>query len=149
MLIQIHNSSSLQGALCRLSRLPEGKYVTHVDSSNQGEVLAVPLSHLYSPFDITVCTTCIHTVVSRSTVKHLNNINTESIFLFVFSVGKQQIYTSNQPAEQIIILWLLGGLTVKVSINPGLWIKEVMSFVKVEKIRHSRRGNLDKFYDKW
>uniref|UniRef100_A0A671WYB0 Reverse transcriptase domain-containing protein n=1 Tax=Sparus aurata TaxID=8175 RepID=A0A671WYB0_SPAAU len=29
------------------------------------------------------------------------------------------------------------------------WIKEAMSFLKVEKIRYSRRGNLKKFYNKW
>lgn len=29
------------------------------------------------------------------------------------------------------------------------WIKETMSFLKVEKIRYTRMGNLGKFYNKW
>lgn len=29
------------------------------------------------------------------------------------------------------------------------WIKEVMSFLKVEKIRYSKPGHLNKFYNKW
>lgn len=29
------------------------------------------------------------------------------------------------------------------------WITEVMYFLKIEKIRYSRRGNLSKFYNKW
>ena len=29
------------------------------------------------------------------------------------------------------------------------WIKEAMSFLKVEKIRYPRRGNVSKFFNKW
>lgn len=33
--------------------------------------------------------------------------------------------------------------------SPTLWVNEVMSFLKVEKIRYSRLHNLNKFYRKW